>query len=118
MITETVTVYDPEHRRETPHAPAPWQLSAEGLTAHVRAITVRRHLVNSVRKHGEHQGEPYLTLATQQLVAIARLEALRVVDDPPPFCPVAARKLVEAWAAEGKRKRAAEYAAMRSGVAA
>lgn len=118
MIVEIITVYDPEHRHETPHAPAPWQLTDEGLAAHVRAIRVRRHLMHSVRKHGQHQGEPYLKLAAAQLVTIARLEALRVVDDPPAFCAAAARRIVDAWAAEGKAQRAMEYAAMRSGVAA
>ncbi|TAK30961.1 MAG: hypothetical protein EPO40_06105 [Myxococcaceae bacterium] len=113
MTTDLRIVYDDTHRRPTPHAPAAWQLTDEGLADHVGAITVRKHLMNSVRKHGEHQGEAFLRLAAQQLVEIARLEALRVVDEPIPFCPKAARRIVDGWARFG-----AELRAMRSGIAA
>lgn len=111
MTPETTDLrieYDPEHRRQTPHAPADWQRTAKGMADHIAAITVRKHLMHSVRKHGEHQGEAFLNLAAAQLVAIARLEALRIVDVPPPFCAVAARRKVDGWAREGAEKRAAE----------
>lgn len=116
--TDLRIVYDDGCRPQTPHAPADWQLSEAGVRQHLAKIRVRQHLMHSVRKHGQHQGEVFLRYAAEQLVAIAHLEALRIVDEPLPFCPVAARKTVETWTREGAEKRAAELRAMRSGIAA
>lgn len=106
-------VYDDTHRRPTPHAPAEWQLTDEGLRDHLARITARTHLMYSVRKHGEHQGEAFLHLAAERLVAIDWAEVCRVVQEPARLSLQSARRVVDQWAREGSLLRA-----MRSGVAA
>ncbi|MDO9016639.1 MAG: hypothetical protein Q8S73_41195 [Deltaproteobacteria bacterium] len=106
-------VYDDTHRRRTPHAPADWQLTDEGLRDHVAALATRADLLADVRRHGEHQGEAYLQLAARRLVAIDWSEVSRVVREPRRLSLATALTTVGRWARFG-----AELRAMRSGVAA